>query len=156
MKSFEWLRFALLNPGPVERDFSFSALPPAAIAVPGSDREIVLNVIDAAKGDVEGADARDTLEVALIDWSRVEQRASELVVRNWRPGDRLIPAGHSHEQKVKTLFNEWRVPLWDRRNWPILCVGEKILWTRRFGVAAEFVRSSTTRAYLQISERIRI
>ena len=147
MRSFHWVRFANLEPGPGERDFSFPAAPPAAVAIPGSNLEVVLKI---------EANPHDTLRTSVIDWGRIAGNAGELAIRNWRPGDRLVPVGHSQEQKVKSLFNEWRVPLWDRRNWPILCLGDKVVWTRQFGAAAQFAPDSTTRTFLQISERIRI
>ena len=55
------------------------------------------------------------------------------------PGDRYHPEGSSDESKIKTLFQDFRIPLWERRHWPIVCVGDQILWAEQFGVAKEFV-----------------
>jgi tRNA(Ile)-lysidine synthase len=46
--------------------------------------------------------------------------------------------GHSEAEKVKVLFHQARVPLWERRHWPVVTMGEAILWVRRFGPAAGF------------------
>jgi tRNA(Ile)-lysidine synthase len=59
-------------------------------------------------------------------------------VRNWRPGDQYQRAGHAAPEKIKFLFHEARVPLWERRHWPILTRGDVIVWARRFGPAAGF------------------
>jgi tRNA(Ile)-lysidine synthase len=75
-----------------------------------------------------------------------------LELRNWRPGDKYRRAGHSHEEKIKVLFQEARVPLWERGKWPIIAYNGVILWTRRFGVAAEFAPGPGARLVLRIDE----
>ncbi len=61
-----------------------------------------------------------------------------LLVRNWEPGDELHRSGHQSAEKIKKLFQEHRVRLWERRHWPLLqCRGE-IAWVRSFGVAEKF------------------
>jgi tRNA(Ile)-lysidine synthase len=66
----------------------------------------------------------------LLDWNLV---SGPLVIRNWRPGDRYQPAGSSGERTVKSLFQEARIPLWDRRHWPVLTAAGSVIWVRRFG-----------------------
>jgi tRNA(Ile)-lysidine synthetase-like protein len=61
-----------------------------------------------------------------------------LLVRNWEPGDELRRSGHQSFEKIKRLFQENRVLLWDRRHWPTVeCEGE-LVWVRDFGVAEKF------------------
>jgi tRNA(Ile)-lysidine synthetase-like protein len=67
-----------------------------------------------------------------------ERAGDSLTLRNWRPGDSYTPAGRSGATKIKTLFQETRIPLWERRRWPVIARGNQIVWTRRFGVAEEF------------------
>ena len=43
--------------------------------------------------------------------------------------------GRTSGEKLKDLFQEARIPLWERRNWPILTIGDEIVWARRFGPA---------------------
>jgi len=80
----------------------------------------------------------ETPNIDTLDWDKVRALGSAAEIRGWRPGDRYRRPGHSHEQKIKELFNEFRVPLWERRTWPLLCSGDRILWAYRFGAAAEF------------------
>jgi tRNA(Ile)-lysidine synthase len=61
-----------------------------------------------------------------------------LEVRNWRPGDELMRPGHQKPEKLKTLFQEQKVLLWERKHWPVLVWGEEIVWTRQFGCASSF------------------
>ena len=52
----------------------------------------------------------------------------KLTVRNFRDGDRFHPLGLAGNKKVKELFIEKRMPLSVRSIWPILSMGEEILW----------------------------
>jgi tRNA(Ile)-lysidine synthase len=61
-----------------------------------------------------------------------------LLVRNWEPGDELHRCGHQSSEKIKKLFQEERVRLWERRHWPLLQCGGEIAWVRSFGVAEKF------------------
>ncbi len=67
------------------------------------------------------------------------QKALErLVIRNWEPGDQYQPAGHRDIKKVKQLFQENQILLWDRRQWPVLELDGEIVWVRRFGPSEKF------------------
>src|SRR2546422_11055879 len=63
---------------------------------------------------------------------------SPLVLRNWRPGDRLRPLGHRNAHKLKRLLNEKRVSRWERDGWPVLTSGGVLAWARGLPGAAEF------------------
>ncbi len=56
----------------------------------------------------------------------------ELVVRNWRAGDRFRPAHTRSPKKVKTLLQQRRVAAADRRQWPVVLCGGTIVWMRGF------------------------
>lgn len=161
MRSFHWIRLAPPLAGPAERNFSFQLSPPAVIPVPGSDRELACDITVRYPGGF----AHDTInkeknreeDEVVLDWDRVPASpGSGLEMRNWRPGDRYQPAGHQNEQKVKTLFHDAQVPLWDRRNWPIICLGDNILWARRFGGDVRYAPGADSVRVLRISERKRI
>ena len=55
-------------------------------------------------------------------------------------------------EKIKKLFQEYRIPLWERQNWPIITVGSRIAWARQFGPAAEFAVDADSRMVLRINE----
>jgi tRNA(Ile)-lysidine synthase len=75
-----------------------------------------------------------------------------MVLRNWRPGDRLRPQGHHNAHKLKRLLNEKRVSRWERDGWPVLTSGGVLAWARGFPVAAEFAANERTRAGIVIAE----
>src|SRR5207237_451435 len=86
---------------------------------------------------------------AELRWRRVP---SPFELRGWRPGDHYRPVGQSRDQKVKEMFERSRVPSWRRRFWPILTSGDKILWARDFGAAAEFAAEDDSGPVLRIWE----
>ena len=81
-----------------------------------------------------------------------ERLRSPLVLRNWRPGDRLRPSGHQNAHKLKRLLNEKHVSHWDREGWPVLMSGEVLVWARGFPVAADFAADEKTRTGIVIAE----
>jgi tRNA(Ile)-lysidine synthase len=100
-----------------------------------------------------------------IDWPRKRGETSKdgavldrerlcfhLVLRNWRPGDRLRPMGHRSAHKLKRLLNEKRVSRWERDGWPVLTSGGTLVWARGFAVAAEFAANEGTRTGILIVE----
>ena len=89
-----------------------------------------------------------------LDWQRFRRGrgAPSLELRNWRPGDQYRRVGQSKPEKIKFFFQEARIPLWERGNWPIITYNETIVWARRFGAAAEFATGPETRSVLQVAE----
>jgi len=66
---------------------------------------------------------------------------------------RSVPAsGYSGQEKIKALFQQARIPLWERRHWPVLTDGPSIVWARRFGPAAGLVAEQGAQVILKIRE----
>ena len=82
----------------------------------------------------------------------LERLRTPLVLRNWRPGDRLRPSGHQNAHKLKRLLNEKHISRWEREGWPVLTSGESLVWARGFPVAAEFAADERTRSGIVIAE----
>ena len=49
-------------------------------------------------------------------------------VRNWQHGDRICTQGFPAGRRVARYLSEARVPSIDRRQWPVVLMGEEILW----------------------------
>jgi tRNA(Ile)-lysidine synthase len=77
---------------------------------------------------------------------------SPLVLRNWRPGDKLRPCGHRSAHKLKRLLSKKGLSGPEREGWPILTSRGIPVWARGFPVAAEFAASEKTRAGIVITE----
>jgi tRNA(Ile)-lysidine synthase len=86
---------------------------------------------------------------AVLDRDRLR---GPLVLRNWRPGDKLQPAGHQKAHKLKRLLNEKHISRWRRDGWPVLTSGGVLIWARGFPVAAGFAAKEGTRTGILIAE----
>jgi tRNA(Ile)-lysidine synthase len=122
--------------------------------------------IDLARGSQETRvpELGCVLRLRVIDWPSErgetnremvldrDRLRSPLVLRNWRPGDRMRPCGHRNAHKLKRLLNEKRIGRWDRDAWPVLTSGGDLVWARGFPVAADFAANERTRAGIVIAE----
>jgi tRNA(Ile)-lysidine synthase len=124
MRSFDWVRFVpLVAAG--SRNWSFP------LAVPG-EATLPTGQLATMEGDSIVYDAS----------------GAGLTVRNWRPGDAYSPAG-----TLKERFEAERIPLWERRNWPMITLGSEIVWAKRFGVADRFRVAAGGRGWsIQLNE----
>jgi len=114
------------------------------LRVPPAGCVFRLRVIDwvAKRGDTSKSGA-------VLDRDQVRL---PLVLRNWRFGDQLQPAGQSKAHKLKRLLNEKRISRWERDGWPVLTSGGVLVWARGFPVAAGFAANERTRTGILIAE----
>jgi tRNA(Ile)-lysidine synthase len=141
-RSFDWLRLAPVGiDSRLERDFE------TELQIPGRteilDRQLTIDMELVNTPDVYNN------EVQALDWERC---AGTLTLRNWRPGDQYQPQGRAAAGKIKTLFQEFRVPLWERRTWPVIVASGVIVWSRGFGVAEKYAARPESRKLLTIRE----
>jgi tRNA(Ile)-lysidine synthase len=146
-RSFDWIRIASLRNGP-----GVPAIP-LVVVVPGTyaglgGGQIHFEVLP--NGTARRYAPKDaTLKAAELNLRRLP---AALELRGWRPGDHYRPEGQIRDQKIKEMFQRARVPSWRRPSWPIVSSGDKILWVREFGAAAEFAAGSETGPVLRVWE----
>ncbi len=134
-RSFNWLRIAPPALDNLDnRNYRLPLPVPGAVRLPGQRVVVHTELFENTNVTETSAEVYNGC-VGWLDWNRL---SGSLEVRNWRPGDRYQPAGHSGVENIKVLFHEARVPLWERRHWPVVTMGDAILWARRFGPAVEF------------------
>jgi tRNA(Ile)-lysidine synthase len=106
------------------------------IAVLGST--LRARVISAGDPAISGYNPALLLDRALLQ--------TELIVRNWRAGDRYFPAHTQAPKKVKELLQTGRLgralATFDRQMWPVIESAGDIVWMRGFSVPAAFARRS--------------
>lgn len=97
-------------------------------------------------------EAHAVQEVANFDGEILNRACTvdSLHIRNWEPGDEYCRAGHGKSEKIKSLFQEFRILLWQRRRWPVLVIGDQIVWSRRFGAAAKFQATDESRSIVRL------
>jgi tRNA(Ile)-lysidine synthase len=138
LRSFDWLRLApLVELGEPARNYRLPLPVPGFIDEPGGSVRLYAVLSDWEE------------KIRGLDWDRLPR---PLELRNWRPGDQYRPLGRERAERIKTLFQLHKVPLWERRTWPVVTGGEIILWSRRFGPAADYAAVSGTRQVLKIEE----
>jgi tRNA(Ile)-lysidine synthase len=124
-KEFDWLTIAAHKEAAAQSGYS------RAVEVPGEARipELGLALHFKIVNTHETGKGYNVVEGPNVDLSRLE---GKLRVRNWRAGDSFQPAGSRRVRKVKELLQERRVPLRQRRFWPVLECGNSIIWVRGF------------------------
>ncbi len=104
-------------------DYQYSLPVPGAVEVTELNARFEATIVEAetvTPGDCE----------ALIDLSRV---GPELVIRNWRAGDRYWPAHTSGEKKVKELLGDRNATGSEKKLWPAAVSGSgELVWLRGF------------------------
>ncbi len=149
MRSFAWLRFAKPGLNTLEtRNYRIPAAVPGVFRVPGEGSAISLELVENSEC-LSNCNCVYNGVMVCVDW---ECLSGSLHLRNWRPGDQYQPWGRTGEEKIKTLFQEFRIPLWERRHWPVLMDGNSIVWARQFGSALRFAAGPETRRILKIQE----
>lgn len=149
IRSFGLLRFAAIAIEPAPPRLTMVPL-----EVPGSVRigpvglvSELLQGSDWNCGYNEGEESG--VVYTFLDWDRLEK---PLTVRFWLPGDQYRPVGCTGVEKLKQMFQSTKVPLWERRFWPIIENKQGIVWSRKFGPAAGLQASRHSEQVLKIGE----
>jgi tRNA(Ile)-lysidine synthase len=88
--------------------------------------------------------ARASLRLAAIGRRHV-------VVRSWRPGDRIAPLGLAGSKKVQDIFVDAKVPVLRRGAVPLVVCGGRIAWIPGYRVARGFEVRDPAAPALQIT-----
>jgi tRNA(Ile)-lysidine synthase len=144
-RSLDWLRFARPEePG----GYRIRVTAPASVPIPGTGFEVSLELVEKAETSAMFNNVYND-GMGCLDWDRL---SGALELRNWQPGDQYQPIGSTGRKKMKTLFQQGRIPIWERSSWPVLLDRSTLVWTRRFGPAAGFAAGAATRIMLRIRE----
>jgi tRNA(Ile)-lysidine synthase len=106
------------------------ALPvPGAVDVAELSKRIEAQVVDA--GRVPEAERAQLLDI--------ERMPKEILIRNWRPGDRYWPAHTASAKKVKELLSNRHATGVQKKLWPVAVAADcGLIWMRDFAVPAAF------------------
>jgi tRNA(Ile)-lysidine synthase len=147
-RSFEWIRFGARE---ARRNWRVEAALPGYTPVPGSKLGISLEIVD-------NSETTANLQYVYNSGMGCLNRnclSGSATLRSWQPGDRYQPQG-ARECKLKDLFQEARVPVWERNGWPVLEAGGRIAWSRRFGVAEWCAAGPETPVVLCVRESVEL
>lgn len=146
MRSFGWMRVIRLvdlAAMPV-RNFRLAMPVPGEVEVPEWAGRVASSIAVGCNYNESGES---------LDWEKVQSAMGAhgpLELRNWRPGDAMNRRGSAGPEKIKELFQKFRIPLWQRRSWPIVVIGDIPVWVGRFGAVSEFAARPETRTELRL------
>ena len=118
---------------------------PAEVPVPELGTCFRLKVIDWSSAERETSVRESSLDFDLL--------RAPLVLRNWRSGDSYRPHGRRTQCKLKNMFLKGRISSRDRRSWPVLESGGRVVWVRGMAPAEEVCSRKGTRKAIVIEER---
>ncbi|HLO27504.1 MAG TPA: tRNA lysidine(34) synthetase TilS [Anaerolineales bacterium] len=85
-------------------------------------------------------------------WVDAKGIADALELRVRQDGDRFEPLGmDGHEMKISDFFINVKLPQRARDRWPLLCVGERVIWVPGYRPAHPFRLTEETRQVLYFS-----
>ena len=76
-----------------------------------------------------------TEQTVLLDCQFIH---GDLIVRNWRSGERFWTAHSKEPKKIKELLQDRHVTGKEKKLWPVIAIGNEIVWIRGFGVRRDF------------------
>ncbi len=121
---------------------------PCQIALPG-EWKLSCERWNRASLAMEQALSNDDPFQAWVDANGIDD-ALELRVR--QDGDRFQPLGmDGHEVKISDFFINVKLPQRARDRWPLLCMGEKVIWVPGYRPAHPFRLTESTRQVLYFS-----
>jgi tRNA(Ile)-lysidine synthase len=110
-------------------DYEYALAVPGSVKVPELGACIEARVVEVA-GVAEGGRGQ------LLD---LERMPKEVLIRNWRAGDRYWPAHTAAAKKVKELLTERHATGAEKKLWPVaVAAGCGLVWMRGFAVPAAF------------------
>jgi tRNA(Ile)-lysidine synthase len=68
----------------------------------------------------------------------IDSQYSKVEVRFRKGGERCQPVGRAHSQSLKKLFQEYRIPIWERDTAPLFYVGDTLIAVADFWVCEGF------------------
>ncbi|MFO7978207.1 MAG: tRNA lysidine(34) synthetase TilS [Bacteroidales bacterium] len=92
----------------------------------------------------------DDERTALLDHQKLR---FPLVLRPWRPGDRLIPLGMKGHKKVSDLLIDNKLPLTQKQKVLVLACGQDIVWVAGIKVDNRYKITKNTKTVFSVSMR---
>jgi tRNA(Ile)-lysidine synthetase-like protein len=116
---------------------------PGAAEVPELDARLEAQLVDMNSVPDETRDQ-------LFDIERVPK---QMVVRNWRAGDRFWPAHTAAPKKIKELLNDRHAAGSEKKLWPVAVAEDgAVIWLRDFAAPANFEASPGARKAIWIRQ----
>jgi tRNA(Ile)-lysidine synthase len=129
-------------------DYAIDVVEPGKVHVPGAG--VTFNFRILPKRALTATDLATTRRV----WFDADEIGFPLTVRNPLPGDRFQPWGMDGTRKLKKVLIDAKVPLRERKSFPLVVKGDEILWVPRIrrGMAAPVIPDTERVLEVSIAE----
>jgi tRNA(Ile)-lysidine synthase len=107
----------------ISKDYELVLTVPGEVTIPQIGSKIEAVRLDS--GAVRAHEDQESL-------FNLDLLSKELIVRNWRAGDRFWPAHTKGPRKIKQMLQDAHVPQRSRSGWPVVVSGTEIVWVRGF------------------------
>jgi tRNA(Ile)-lysidine synthase len=144
-KEFDWLILGSQPASVGGVEYSYPLEIPGEVAVPPLGVTFRFKIVEPHGVAKE----YNQTESGAMDAQKLTRR---LFLRNWRAGDQFRPLGSRKMRKLKELFRQQKIPLNQRRLWPVVVCGDEIVWVRGFPPAAQAAASPESLALLILEE----
>jgi tRNA(Ile)-lysidine synthase len=144
-KEFAWLVLGIRTAEHEGNEFSYPVKIPGKVSLPQLGLAFRFKIVGAEEL------RRAYNDSGIFGLDRLKLLA-EPVLRSWKVGDRFRPPGSRKPLKVKELFRLHKVPLKQRKIWPVLECGREIIWVRGFPASDSVAVSPETQEAVVISE----
>jgi tRNA(Ile)-lysidine synthetase-like protein len=112
-----------------DHDYQYTLRVPGKVDVPELRIGIEAQVVDATI--VPEAERAQLLDIGCLP--------KEILIRNWRPGDRYWPAHTAAAKKVKELLSDRHVTGTQKKLWPVAIAEDRgLIWMRGFAAPSAF------------------
>jgi tRNA(Ile)-lysidine synthetase-like protein len=127
---FRELRLEPAEPKPQNAGFEYRIAIPGDVYIPELGSTIHVRITKANdNGTVIAYNRAQLVHISAT---------SDLIIRNWRPGDRYLTATNRSEKRLKELLYPLHLAPEIKDLWPVLASGSRILWVR--GIAGPELR----------------
>ncbi|MGA8154406.1 MAG: tRNA lysidine(34) synthetase TilS [Terriglobales bacterium] len=136
------LRFAPASAPAKSSDYEYRLPVPGAIDIP--ELRYRFEAVLVSGKAAEGYNPEQLLDRGLL--------GEELIVRNWRPGDRFWPPHTKGPKKIKELLQQRHLTLTERKQWPVVARASEVVWVHGFAVPAQLQPRDETATAVAIRE----
>ncbi len=127
---------------PLPLDYEYRLPIPGKVRLPEIGK--LIETLLVRPGDESGYNPDHAFDPALLN--------KELLVRNWRPGDRFWPGHSKSPKKVKELLQERHLTGTERKLFPVVVCGTEVIWLGDFPVPSELRPRVSNREVVIIRE----
>jgi tRNA(Ile)-lysidine synthase len=129
---------------PLTVDYEYRLPIPGRVRLPQAGK--LIETVLVRPGDESGYNPDHAFDPALL--------TKELLVRNWRPGDRFWPGHSKSPKKVKEFLQERHLTGTERRLFPVVVSGTEVIWLGDFPVPSELRPRDSNQEVVIIRETV--